>query len=616
VVMDSKKNDLPTEYKTLQEVVDQSSLHTNRQLKTINGNSYIGGFILLVLALTISYFLNIFEYWIPAGFLLFYFLFITAFSAVRAPFIQKGIKDVLKHYKEKHIDITDRIDSCVQKNLAIIMQSVAVLYLVSFFILLSIEYNWIAIEQSFDLFVPAITCLLFLPVPFFIKEFYRFLSPFELKTSLQKILNENKNSLWKVIFEVEFLKPFFYGFYLALVLILPLVSLGFIFGMIAQWPYLILIFVLQCFMILLFANSFSANTVRKELTTTITTYADINYLLSMAQLQKHYTTTEYERLQTLYQSAKPYDFIVKDTFKFINYYLLTPNRFYLKEILKHPLEYTAETYSKPLEQPYKKPTVSPSIQKDIPHPTPAAVKPSTAQPTSASSSSEPVEKSESKRISLKSDKDIDDIKIGNVGILAYGPMLDHISQEIRSAMKKRISRVNTPFKVELARKNDSYGGAPALVPVSSGGSQVNAEILVLKDNVTERQALDMLYRMENHLEGTKKTYKKPSNPTPSVFVIKTLQNFYGIDKVFYPSIGRNINQITPKKLAKLTIDSVFNTEEKEPDGFNYLMSLKKYDISTPMVQACEEEILHQTLSSNLLESRQKLEEVKMIKLSI
>lgn len=613
--MDSKKMDLPLQYKQLLEAVNQSSLHTNRQLNTINKNSYIGGCILLVLTLGVTYFLNIFEYWIPAGFLLFYFLFFTALRSVRETFVHKDIKDVVKHYKEKHSEIRVRIDSCVQKNVSALMQSLSILYFILFFIILSIEYHWIAIDQSIDLLIPSITCLMFLPIPFLMKWFYQFNYPRELKTSIQTMVQKRKKPLWKTVLSWEFLNLFIFGIYLILLLSLPLISLIIISSIIISWPYLLLVFILQSFIIVLFSNSFSANTVLRKLSETITTFADLNYLLSMAQIQNHYTSAEYQRLQTLYESAKPYDFVVKDAFKFINFYMIVPNRFTLKEILKHPLERTTEPISIPQHHD-NKPVIPAIVQQVKPNPAPNFASIQSTQPTVMPLNNQPVEQKEPMRISLKSNEDLDSIKIGKFGILLYGPMLDDLTKEIKSAMKKRIQGISTPFKVELARKNDSFGGAPELVQVSSGGAQVKGELIVFKDSITEREVVNMLYRMENHFEGTQKTYRKPSHPSSNVFVIKSLQDFYGIDKVFYPYIGRNINNITPQKLAKLTIDSVFNVEDEAPDGFSYLMMLKKYDISTPMLEACEEEILHQTDSSSLWESRKKLERVNEIKANI
>ena len=616
--MDSKENDLPTKYKLLQDVINQSSLHTKRKLGVISGNSYIGGCFLLVLALGISYFLNIFEYWIPAGFFLFFFLFFTALRSIRKPFIGKDATDIMRYYKEKHTDISVQIESSLQKNLAIIIQSLSIIYLISFFIIISIEYNWIVNVNTIETLLPAITCLLFIPVPFFIKELYQLTKPYEIKISLKKIIEKNKNDLLKSVFSWGFLKPFFFGFYFGLLILFPLVSIWITRVIIIQWSYVLLIFILQCFMVLLFANSFSANTVRKELTTTITNYADINYLISMAQIQKHYTTKEYQRLQTLYQSAKPYDFIIQDTFKFINYYMLVPNRFHLNEILQPTRENTTIAAAVSIQNSEKHPSYSSPVKKKqlpTPKPTPNFTKPFTTQPTLKTTKTEPDKIQQSDKVSLNTDEDIDGIKIGKTGILVYGPIMDNLSSEIKSSVKKRIRSVNTPFKVELARKNNEYGGAPGLVPVGTGGAQVNADILVFKDNITEHQALNMFYRMENHLEGTKKTYRKPKHPTSNMFVIKTLPNFYGIDKVFYLSLGRNISKVTPKKLAKLAIDSVFNADEG-PDGFNYLMSLKKHDITTPMSELCEEEILNQTFSNSLLESRKKLEDINAIKSSI
>lgn len=636
VVMGSNKTDLPNQYHTLQNAVNQSSLHANRQLKMINGNAYIAGFLLLVLALGVTYFLNVFEYWIPAVFLLFYIIFIAGLFSTKLPYMHSDVKDYFRQYTRKKTRIERRTDSCIKKNLAIVTQSLSLIFGISFFILLSVEYNWIAIDQSIEIFIPALTCLLFLPVPLFIEEFHELVHPLKIKTSLQKIFHKYKKSPWNVIVNRDFLKPFFLGVYLVLLMILPLVAFGFTLNLIVEWPYLLLIFLFQLFLFLLFAASFSANTVQKEFSSTINIYADIDYLLSLAQIHKEYSSSEYERLESLYQGAKPYDFSVLNAFKFINYYMLIPNRINLNKPLSPPREnftQARQTQPQPLEKkPSRIPPPSvqkqvPSVQRKWPHPSSAFTKASSQQKVNHVSAQakktsniekkpkEPEQKppkEHEKKVEKKPKKK----KQGKVGILLYGPMLDRVSNEIKTSVKKRINTIRTPFRVELARKNDSYGGAPGLVPVSSGGTKVNAELLVFKDTISERDAKNMLYRMEHDLEGTKKAYKKPSNPTQNDFVIKTLKDFHEVDKVFYPSIGRNINQISPKKLAKLVIDSVYNTEENEPDGITYLLNLKKYDITTPMSDACEIEILKQTYAHTLWESREKIDQVNAIKSSI
>lgn len=631
VVMGSNKNDLTSQYTTLQNAVNQSSLHANRQLKLINGDTYIAGFILLFLALGITYFLDIFAYWIPSVFLLFYVIFFTSLLSTKLPYMHRDVKDFFSEYTKKKTRIERRTDSCIKKNLAIVAQSLSIIFVISFFMLLSVEYNWIAINQSIEIFIPALTCLLFLPVPLFIEEFHEIIHPFKIKSSLQKIVNRNKKSPWKALMNLDFLKPLFLGLYLILLLLLPLISFGLTYTVITEWPYLLLVFLFQLFLFFLFASSFSANTVQKELASSINSYADIDYLLSLAHVHKDYSGTEYDRLESLYQVAKPYDFSVLNVFKFINYYMLIPNRINLNKSLSHPLKNFSENRPKAAGSIEKKTSnikspkkEIPTIQRKTPSPTPAFTSPSNnissraeakKVPTNKVTSEKKIEKKNEKKPQEKPKIKPKNDKRGKVGILLYGPMLDRVSDEIEAAVKKRIKKIRTPFNVELARKNESYGGAPGLVPVSSGGTKVNAELLVFKEDVSERQVMNMLYRMEHQLQGTNKTYKKPSHPTPNDFVIKTLQDFYKVDKVFYPSIGRNINQISPKKLAKLIIESVYNTDEKEPDGITYLIDLKKYDITTPMSDACEEEILRQTYSGTLSESRQKIDKVNAIKLN-
>ena len=80
----------------------------------------------------------------------------------------------------------------------------------------------------------------------------------------------------------------------------------------------------------------------------------------------------------------------------------------------------------------------------------------------------------------------------HLGILAYGSLITSPGPEIASLTVERIKNVETPFKVEFARKSKTRGYAPTLIPVDSGGASVKAEIIVIKDHFAPDLAADML----------------------------------------------------------------------------------------------------------------------------
>jgi hypothetical protein len=98
-----------------------------------------------------------------------------------------------------------------------------------------------------------------------------------------------------------------------------------------------------------------------------------------------------------------------------------------------------------------------------------------------------------------------------VGILAYGSLIDDPGSEIAEATDRtEDEQVMTPFKVEFARSSASRGGAPTLIPVPAGGREIPAKIFVMKNNVTEQDAIDRLWRREIDRIGSGRSYLAPS----------------------------------------------------------------------------------------------------------
>ncbi len=181
-----------------------------------------------------------------------------------------------------------------------------------------------------------------------------------------------------------------------------------------------------------------------------------------------------------------------------------------------------------------------------------------------------------------------------IGILAYGSLIEDPGIELSPLIVERKMGVETPFRIEFARSSSSRCNAPTVIPVENGGSRVKATILVLKAGVTLQQAEDLLWRRETRNECSDKHYARPSqpNPNPNRVIVESLESFNAIDVVLYTSIGSNIDDLSPTRLAELAIESAKAKAVKGgKDGVSYLIFLKRHGISTPLMPAYESEIL-------------------------
>lgn len=187
--------------------------------------------------------------------------------------------------------------------------------------------------------------------------------------------------------------------------------------------------------------------------------------------------------------------------------------------------------------------------------------------------------------------------VGEIGILAYGSLIDEPGAEIEPAIVRRIN-CRTPFKVEFARTSNSRDGAPTLVPYDKG-AQVAAQILVV--NLPHSAAIDCLYRRELHKVGKNLIYDATRKVTPNSVVIKRQRDFEGIDTVIYTSIGANIEGLSAAKLATLAICSA-RARNDGRDGISYLINTKKAGIRTPLSDDYETKIKRLTGVASLEEA--------------
>ena len=196
----------------------------------------------------------------------------------------------------------------------------------------------------------------------------------------------------------------------------------------------------------------------------------------------------------------------------------------------------------------------------------------------------------------------------SIGILAYGSLIKDPGSKLSVEISSIKNDIKTPFNVEFARYSSKRGGAPTLIPVEFGGTPVNAKILVLKEHITEEQAMDMLYRRETHQVDSTQAYRPCRTPGTNTVCINKLRDFHQVGVVLYTSIAPNINdtELTPTNLAFKAIESV-GRAAKGKDGISYLIGVKSNGIRTPLSEEYEEEIKKQSQTRSLEEALEKLQ---------
>lgn len=183
----------------------------------------------------------------------------------------------------------------------------------------------------------------------------------------------------------------------------------------------------------------------------------------------------------------------------------------------------------------------------------------------------------------------------NVGILAYGSLIDDPGREIEPLIEHSIENIQTPFSIEFARSSRTRDGAPTLVPVSTGGSPVKAKILALGDYVSLETARDILWRRETGRVGSTHTYKPPNHPNENTVLVDDFAGVAGLDVIISTRIGSNITPLTPNLLAELAIESArASAGAARRDGISYLITAKRNGLVTPLSPDYEAAILRMT----------------------
>ena len=196
-----------------------------------------------------------------------------------------------------------------------------------------------------------------------------------------------------------------------------------------------------------------------------------------------------------------------------------------------------------------------------------------------------------------------------IAILGFGSLIEDSGEELRARIRGRVERVQTPFKIEFARKSRTRGRAPTLIPVDDGGSPVNAVLLELDPSVGLAEAKDLLWRRETRKEFSGKRYVGPTDPGPNHVLVECKEGFHGFDVVLYTKIDGNIDPLTADHLAELAICSARDEAGANgKDGIRYLASAMRQGITTPLTHAYEATILRETGAASLDEAHTRIRE--------
>lgn len=190
--------------------------------------------------------------------------------------------------------------------------------------------------------------------------------------------------------------------------------------------------------------------------------------------------------------------------------------------------------------------------------------------------------------------------MNNIGILAYGSLIEDPGVELAPLIISRITGVDTPFRIEFARKSSTRSNAPTLVCVDVGGSSVRGTILVLNSDISLSEAESLLWRRETRKESSNLNYTRPTNPSLNAMIVEYLTEFHDLPTVLYTKLGANIENPTGELLADLAIASAKGDAGlKSIDGISYLISVKRQGITTPLMKSYEMEILKKTNTTTL-----------------
>lgn len=190
-----------------------------------------------------------------------------------------------------------------------------------------------------------------------------------------------------------------------------------------------------------------------------------------------------------------------------------------------------------------------------------------------------------------------------IGILAYGSLITDPGDEIKAITVRTIRNVTTPFAVEYARSSGGRGGAPTLVPVTTGGAPVQA--CIYEVNTDEKTACDILYRREIGEVGSGKTYKPPELGNLKKVGIEKFVGLGNVDVVLSTKLAPTISPLDAATLADLAIASAQSIDDGR-DGISYLLNAMTSGINTPLTSEYIAEVVAKVGAADLSDAIAKV----------
>jgi hypothetical protein len=125
--------------------------------------------------------------------------------------------------------------------------------------------------------------------------------------------------------------------------------------------------------------------------------------------------------------------------------------------------------------------------------------------------------------------------------------------------------------------------------------------IIFEVSISEREALDMVYRREINAVSSGKRYIEPEPDKRNAVRLDRFKKFEGFDVVISTRMAPNIASLSADVLAGLAIASAQELGDGR-DGITYLMNAKANGIETELSAAYERVILERTGATGLAEA--------------
>ncbi len=184
-------------------------------------------------------------------------------------------------------------------------------------------------------------------------------------------------------------------------------------------------------------------------------------------------------------------------------------------------------------------------------------------------------------------------------------MITDPGDEIKAITVRTIPNFSTPFAVEYARSSGGRGGAPTLVPVTTGGAPVQA--CIYEVDTDEKTACDILYRWEIGEVGGGKTYKPPEPGNLKKVGIEKFVGLGNMHVVLSTKLVPTISPLDAATLADLAIASAQSIDDGR-DGISYLLNATTSGINTPLTSDYVAEVVARLGAVDLPDALAKVRE--------